>query len=104
MAKRKTPKMEKIIDITPKPEKISKEQLNKLQTIVSDINKIQHQVGVIETKKHNMMHGMSENQTALLQMQMDFEKEYKTFDIDINTGTINYPEENGETNKKDQCW
>ena len=30
-----------------------------------------------------------------------FEKEYGTADIDILTGEINYPKENGEVNKKD---
>ena len=101
MAKRKTPKVEKIIDITPPPEKISDEQLTKLQTVVSDINAIQHQIGVMETKKHNMMHAMTDNQSKLLDMQEEFEKEYGTFDININTGKINYPKENGEVNKKD---
>ena len=33
-------------------------------------------------------------------MQKEFEKEYGTFDINIQDGTINYPE-NGEADKKD---
>ena len=33
-------------------------------------------------------------------LQKDFEKEYGTFDINIQDGIINYPE-NGETDKKD---
>ena len=35
-------------------------------------------------------------------MQVEFEQEYGTFDINIQNGTINYPKENGEVNKKDQ--
>ena len=35
------------------------------------------------------------------EMQVEFEKEYGTFDINIQNGTINYPKENGEVNKKD---
>ena len=34
-------------------------------------------------------------------MQSELEKEYGTFDIDIQDGTINYPKENGEVNKED---
>ena len=36
-------------------------------------------------------------------LQGEFQKEYGTFDINIQDGTINYPKENGEVNKKDQC-
>ena len=39
MAKRKTPKTDKIIDL--KPEKISNEHLEKVQSIVNDINRYQ---------------------------------------------------------------
>jgi len=39
-------------------------------------------------------------QDQLTVMQGEFEKEYGTFDINIQDGTINY-EENVETDKKD---
>ena len=34
-------------------------------------------------------------------MQTNFEKTYGTADINIQDGTINYPKENGEADKKD---
>jgi hypothetical protein len=34
-------------------------------------------------------------------MKDEFEKEYGTADIDIQSGTINYPKENGEVDKED---
>ena len=34
-------------------------------------------------------------------MHSEFEKQYGTNDIDIRTGKINYPKENGEADKKD---
>ncbi len=40
MAKRKTPKAEKIVDLTPKAEKVTEEQLNKIQNIVDRINSL----------------------------------------------------------------
>ena len=101
MAKRKTPKMKDVIDITPKPEKITDEQLKKLQTTIKDINQVQHQIGVLESKKHSMIHGMAEHQSTLMDMQQMFMKDYGTIDIDINDGTIKYEKENGEVNKKD---
>ena len=38
MAKRKTPKAEKVIDLTPKPEKITDQELNQLQSTVKTID------------------------------------------------------------------
>ena len=46
-----------------------------------------------------MLHGMGENQKMLLTLQDVFKKEYGTFDIDINSGEINYKDE--QTDKKD---
>ena len=92
-------KKEEIIDL--KPEKISEEQLNKVQSVVNDINRSQIEIGTLETKKHNILHQVSLLQEKIGEMQVEFEKEYGTFDINIQNGTINYPKENGEVNKKD---
>jgi FtsZ-binding cell division protein ZapB len=84
-----------------KPEKITDEQLTKVQTTVNNINRTQLEIGNLEVKKHEMMHGIAGFRDELTSLQKEFEKEYGTFDIDIQTGTINYPKENGEVNKKD---
>ena len=84
-----------------KPEKISEEQLNKVQSVINDINRAQIEIGTIETKKHNMLHQISLLQEKIGEMQVEFEKEYGTADINIQDGTINYPKENGEADKKD---
>ena len=86
-----------MVDLNPKADKITKEQLERLQVVVSGINQIQHQIGVMETKKHNMMHQMGENQAQLLDLQNEFEKEYGTFDIDINDGSIKYSDEQADS-------
>ena len=92
-------KKEEVIDL--KPEKISEEQLNKVQSVINDINRAQIEIGTIETKKHNMLHQISLLQEKIGEMQVEFEKEYGTADINIQDGTINYPKENGEADKKD---
>jgi hypothetical protein len=96
MAKGTTAKIKELKGI--KPEKITDEELKSLQELVKDINMMHHQVGVIEAKKHNMIHGMADHQSKLVDMQEAFTKEYNTIDIDINDGTINYEKENGEIN------
>ena len=98
MAKNTSKKIKELKGI--KPEKITDDQLIKLRALVKDINLSHHEIGVIEAKKHSMMHVLVQKQNDLLKVQEEFEKEYGTLDIDINDGSIKY-EDNGEVNKKD---
>ena len=98
----KTKKKEEVIDFT-KPEKISEEQLKKVQDTVNIINRSQLDIGSLELKKHEMMHRVAGARDELTVLQEEFLKEYGTYDIDIQTGIINYTKENGEVDKKDQC-
>ena len=84
-----------------KPEKITNEQLDKVQDAVSNINQVQFEIGRLETAKHEHMHSMFRFRDQLTALQSEFQKEYGTFDVNIQDGTINYPKENGEADKKD---
>jgi allophanate hydrolase subunit 1 len=101
MAKRKTPKADKIVDLKPKAEKITDEQLKRVQETVNNINRIQIELGQLEVRKHELLHSIATVKDGLALIQSEFEKEYGTVDINIQDGTINYPPDNGETNKKD---
>ena len=81
-------KKEKVIDL--KPEKISDEQLQKVQQIINMMNRGQMDLGIMETRKHKLLHDISSIQEQLTAMQGEFEKEYGTYDINIQDGTINY--------------
>tara|TARA_R110001592_G_scaffold197429_1_gene445421 strand:+ start:1889 stop:2188 length:300 start_codon:yes stop_codon:yes gene_type:complete len=83
-----------------KPEKVTTEQLEKVQTAVNEINKYQLEIGSIEVQKNQLVQHVGQLRSELTSLQVEFEKDYGTYDIDIATGTINYPE-NGEVNKKD---
>ena len=83
-----------------KPEKITDEQLKKVQDTVNNLNRSQLEIGSIEVKKHELMHQIAGLRDELTILQGEFEKEYGTFDINIQDGIINYPE-NGEVNKED---
>jgi len=83
-----------------KPEKITDEQLNKVQDTVNNINRAQLEIGSMELKKHELMHNIAGLRDELSLLQKEFEKEYGTFDISIQDGTINYPK-NDKVNKKD---
>ena len=84
-----------------KPEKISDEQLTKVQNTINNLNKSQLEIGTNETKKHNILHHISVLQEKLGEKQVEFEKEYGTADINIQDGTIGYQKESGEANKED---
>ena len=91
----------KIKELTgSKPEKITEEQLEQVQNTVNSINRTQLEIGSMELKKHELMHNISSLREALGKLQNEFDKEYGTYDINIQDGTINYPE-NGEADKKD---
>ena len=98
MAKNTTKKIKELKGI--KPEKITDEQLKKVQTTVNNINRSQLEIGSMELKKHELMHNIAGLRDELTLLQSEFEKDYGTFDINIQDGKINYPE-NGEADKKD---
>tara|TARA_B100001057_G_C22026622_1_gene635555 strand:- start:18 stop:317 length:300 start_codon:yes stop_codon:yes gene_type:complete len=99
MAKRKTAKADKIVDLKAKAEKITDEQLKKVQSIVNTLNRAQLELGMMETKKHTLLHNIQTVQDQLTVLQAEFEKEYGTVDINIQTGEINHKD--GEADKKD---
>jgi hypothetical protein len=91
-------KKEEVIDLKPKAEKITEEQLQKVQNIVNTLNRAQLELGMLETKKHNMLHSIQTVQDQLTLLQSEFEKEYGTVNINIQTGEIEYAD--GEADKK----
>ena len=84
-----------------KPEKITDEQLKKVQDTVNGINRSQLEIGSMELRKHEVMHNIAGLRDELTLLQGEFEKDYGTYDINIQDGTINYPKENGEADKED---
>ena len=97
MAKKK----EKIVDLKTKAENVSDEQLKKIQTIVNRINQTQMSIGQLEARKHQLLHMIAGTNDELTLLQDELQQQYGTNDINIETGKINYPKENGEVNKKD---
>jgi len=78
-----------------KPEKITDEQLEKVQKTVNALNRAQLDIGSMEVKKHDLMHQIAGLRDELTLLQDEFQKDYNTFDVNIQDGTINYPE-NGQ--------
>ena len=47
-------KKEKVVDL--KPEKITEDQLRKAQEFISNLNRAQGEIGILETKKHILLY------------------------------------------------
>ena len=85
MAKRKTPKVKDL-----RPEKITKEQLLKMQNVVRAVNEGQHQLGMLESQKHELLNDVMQLQTMIGKIQQELKEEYGNIDINISDGAIKY--------------
>tara|TARA_Y100001937_G_scaffold5716_1_gene7605 strand:- start:123 stop:395 length:273 start_codon:yes stop_codon:yes gene_type:complete len=86
-------KKEKVIDLKQKVDKISDQHLSDLQKVVNTINGLQFNIGKIETQKHQLLHNLDSAQQAVKKMQDMLVKEYGTYDVNIDDGTINWPKD-----------
>ena len=89
-------KKEEIIDL--KPSNVSDEQLGKIQSVIDRINKAQMDIGALEARKHQALHFIAGVNDELSLLQGELKKQYGTDDINIQDGTINYPQEDGQVN------
>ena len=55
MAKKKK---EEVIDFT-KPEKVTDAELGKVQNTINELNKSQLEIGTLELRKHDLLHGIA---------------------------------------------
>tara|TARA_R110002110_G_scaffold96542_1_gene248591 strand:+ start:899 stop:1186 length:288 start_codon:yes stop_codon:yes gene_type:complete len=95
MAKRKTPKVKDL-----RPSSITTSQLEELQSIINLLNRSQMELGQLETRKHELLHNTAGIKDNLKVLQTTFEKDYGSIDINIQDGSIKYPEDE-QTNKED---
>ena len=84
---------EKMVDLKPKAEKITEEQLRELQAIVNDNNELQFRVGAVEMQKHQLLSELDKVKARIMSMQSSFKEEYGTFDINLQDGSINHAED-----------
>jgi hypothetical protein len=84
-------KKDKVVDL--KPEAISKDQLERVQNIVSAVNKLHADIGKIEAQKHSLLHTLAQGNDQLNEVQEEIRKEYGEVNINIQDGTIEYKDE-----------
>ncbi len=87
MAKRKTPKT---VDLKPRAEKITDQQLKRLQKAAEGISRMQSEVGALETRKHSVLHMVATMQDVIEELRLEFKADYGTDEVNIADGTIKY--------------
>jgi NifB/MoaA-like Fe-S oxidoreductase len=93
-------KKTKVVDLAPKADKITQEELTNLQGLAREFDNHYKEIGVTEARKHNLVHAVAGLQDQMKVMQEHLKTTYGDIDIDITNGEIKYPE-NGELDKKD---
>ena len=86
-------KKEKVVDLKPKVDKISKEHLDQLLDAVNKINSLQFNIGRLETQKHKLLHEIALGNDTVSLLQDKMLKEYGSYDINLTDGTINWPKD-----------
>jgi hypothetical protein len=90
MAKVKTPKKEKIVDLKAKAEKLPEDQLKEIQQTITVANRMKLEVGNIEARKHAILHELDTVNSKITDFNDKLREEYGNVDVDIATGTIRY--------------
>ncbi len=79
--------------------KITKEELEQASKQQEDLQKVILDIGVIETKKHAMLHKIADINTDIEELKKVLEEKYGHVNINLEDGT--YTEVKDEEDKKD---
>jgi len=102
MENKETTNMEEIVDSATQPEKITQEELNKLQVTIRTMDRLTADVGRIEVQKHIMMEGMKKHQDEVDEHRANFMEKYGTDNINIQTGAIAPPPKQEQTTNPEE--
>ena len=93
MAKRKTPKSKKVVDLKPKAEKIEELELQEIQGLVKQTNEVNMEIGRLEVTKHQFLHRLAGINDSIRAIQAKLEDKYGDVDIDLRDGMLKYKED-----------
>ena len=67
--------------------KITEEQLSKIQGQQKELNGILHEVGVLEAQKHGLLHQFAGVNKEVEELKSELESEYGAININVEDGT-----------------
>tara|TARA_Y100000296_G_C5094004_1_gene216381 strand:- start:436 stop:684 length:249 start_codon:yes stop_codon:yes gene_type:complete len=81
--------------------KIKEEELKKIQEQQKQLNELVHNIGLLESQKHGLLHEIAGVNKDIEEYKEVLEAEYGAININVEDGTYTKMEENVESNKKD---
>ena len=76
--------------------KIKEEQLKKIKEQNQKLNDLVLEIGVLETKKHGLLHAVAETNVEIDKFKIDLEKEYGSININLEDGSYTEIEDKEE--------
>ena len=67
--------------------KITDEQLSTIQEQQNNLSQVINEIGVLETRKHALLHQVAEINTDIEEVKAQLEKEYGAVNINLEDGT-----------------
>ncbi len=81
--------------------KIKEEQLKIIQDQQEKLNELIHNIGLLESQKHGLLHEIAKVNVDVQESKQELEEEYGAININLEDGTYTKIEEDVESNKKD---
>jgi len=81
--------------------KIKEEELKTIQDQQAKLNEIVHNIGLLESQKHGLLHDIAGVNKDIEEYKSVLEKEYGAVNINIEDGTYTKIEEDVKDNKED---
>lgn len=88
-------KKEKVVDLKPKAEKVTEEDLGRLRQVVNTVNAYQVEIGRVEAQKHSLLHQLSQASETIVELQKEMKDKYGSNDISLQDGSIKYESDEG---------
>ena len=79
--------------------KIKEEQLKRIQNQQQQLNDTIREIGLLESKKHGLLHNIAAINSEVEELKEELEKEYGRVNINIETGEYTEMEQEQELSK-----
>ena len=80
--------------------KIKEKQLNKIKDQQEKLNELIHNIGLLESQKHGLLHEIAKVNVDIEEYKQELEKEYGAININLEDGTYTKIEEDVKSDKE----
>ena len=80
--------------------KIKEKQLNKIKDQQEKLNELIHNIGLLESQKHGLLHEIAKVNVDIEEYKQELEEEYGAININLEDGTYTKIEEDVKSDKK----